>query len=264
MNAVKIRGLEIAARHGVYDFEKSTPQLFVIDADLYTDFYSAAKYDDLNATVNYSQVCNTLIKIATENTFNLIETLAYSCANALMGGFPLSGLSITVYKPEAPMKVKFSNVGVTVTLERERAFLSIGSSLGDKKGYLDKAVKLLGATQGITVKKISSYIETEPYGGVAENKFLNCAAEISTWLPPLKLLEEIHRIEAECGRERLARWGDRTLDIDIIFYGGKIIREDALSVPHPEYSKRDFVLIPLKEIAPEFVCPLTFKKINKF
>ena len=80
----------------------------------------------------------------------------------------------------------------------------------------------------------------------------------------MKLLEEIHRIEAECGRERLVRWGDRTLDIDIIFYGQKIIREDMLSVPHPEYAERDFVLVPLKEIAPEFVCPLTFKKINSF
>lgn len=264
MNAVKIRGLEINARHGVYGFEKSSLQLFVVDADLYTDFYSAAKNDDLSATVNYSEVCNVLIKTVTENTFNLIETLAYACVNALMDGFPLTSLSLTVYKPEAPMKIKFSNVGVTVAVERERAFLSIGSSVGDKKGYLDKAVKLLGETQGITVKKVSSYIETEPYGGVAENKFLNCAAEISTYLPPLKLLEEIHRIEAECGRERLVRWGDRTLDIDIIFYGQKIIREDTLSVPHPEYAERDFVLVPLKEIAPEFVCPLTFKKINSF
>ena len=234
MNAVKIRGLEINARHGVYGFEKSSPQLFVIDADLYTDFYSAAKNDDLSATVNYSEVCNALIKTVTENTFNLIETLAYACVNALMDGFPLTS-----------MKIKFSNVGVTVAVERERAFLSIGSSVGDKKGYLDKAVKLLGETQGITVKKVSSYIETEPYGGVAENKFLNCAAEISTYLPPLKLLEEIHRIEAECGRERLVRWGDRTLGIDIIFYGQKIIREDTLSVPHPEYAERNSARICL-------------------
>ena len=262
MNTVKIRGLEIEAKHGVYGFEKENKQLFIIDADLYTDFYKAAKNDDLKGTVNYSEACNLLIKTVTEKTFNLIETVAYSCANALMDGFPISGLKLTVYKPQAPMKIKFGTVGVTVELKRERVFLSLGSSMGDKKGYLDKALKLLGATQGITVKKVSSYIKTAPYGGVAKNGFLNCAAEVSTYLTPQQLLEEIHRIEAECGRERLVRWGDRTLDIDIIFYGREIIEDDNLTVPHPDYQNRDFVLVPLKEIAPEFVCPRFHKKID--
>lgn len=262
MDAIKIRGLEISAKHGVYGFEKTSEQRFVIDADMYADFYGAAKTDDLNATVNYSAACTAIIDTVRGNTFNLIETLAYACAGTLMDAFPLLGVKLTVYKPEAPMKIKFGTVGVTAELGRERVFLSLGSSEGDRKAYLDRGLKLLGETHGIRVERVSSYIETPPFGGAARNMFLNCAAEISTYLPPARLLEEIHRIEAECGRKRLVRWGDRTLDIDIIFYGRRIIEEDNLSVPHPRYAEREFVIRPLKEIAPEFVCPLGHIKMK--
>lgn len=261
LNAVLIRGLEISACHGVHDFEKVIKKPFVFDADVYVDFFNGAKNDDLQGTVSYSSVCNLLYEIATKNSFNLIEKLAYECAFSLLETFPeIKGVKITVYKPEAPIKHKFSTVGVTAEFSRQTAYLSLGSSEGDRKEYLDKALNALSDTRGIKVKKISSYLETEPYGGVAKNKFLNCAAEIETLLPPQALLNEIHRIEGECGRVRNKRWADRTLDIDIIFYGREIIAESNLIVPHPEYSKRGFVLIPLKEIAPDFVCPI--KKVR--
>lgn len=259
---IKIRGLEVLARHGVYESEKKTPQKFVFDADISTDFYAAAKADDLNLTVNYGAVCDLICDTVTGNTFNLIETLAYEVAAKILEIDAVDKVGLTVWKPEAPITHKFSNVGVCVKLEKRRAYLSLGSSEGDRKGYLDRAVGLLNGTRGIKVKKVSSYLCTEPYGGVAKNTFLNCAAEIETYLPPLKLLDETQRIEAECGRVRTLRWGDRTLDIDVIFYGNEIISNDRLQIPHPEYAKRDFVLIPLKEIAPNFVCPDTGKKIS--
>jgi 2-amino-4-hydroxy-6-hydroxymethyldihydropteridine diphosphokinase len=123
--------------------------------------------------------------------------------------------------------------------------------MGDRKGYLDKAIELLEKTSGVKVKKVSSCLETEPVGGVAKNKFLNCAVEIETYLSPFALLDEIHRIESECGRERKVHWEDRTLDIDIIFFGNRKINSKDLTVPHPEYKTREFVLKPLKEIAPD-------------
>ena len=261
MNVIKIRGLEISAYHGVNPEEKVSPQPFVFDADIYKDFYRAYKNDDLTATVNYSKACKLIASIALQNSFDLIETLAYSCANALINEFSADKVALTVWKPQAPVKLRFSNLGVTVEVERVAAYLSLGSSQGDRNAYLNRALKLLEETEGITVKKVSSFIETEPYGGVAENKFINCAAQIETYLPPLALLGEIHRIEAECGRVRQKRWADRTLDIDIVFYGDMVINLPELTVPHPEYQKRNFVLVPLKEIAPAFVCPLSGKRL---
>ncbi len=262
MNLIEIRGLEVSACHGVHDYEKIEAQRFVFDADIETDFYRAAESDDLRRTVNYSALCNLIAGIAKHNTFNLIEKLAYECAFAILENAPVKRVKLSVYKPDAPIKHKFGTVGVTVETSRERAYLSLGSSVGDRKKYLDSAIEKLGKTRGIKVTKVSAYLKTQPYGGVAKNEFLNCAAEIETYLSPRQLLEEINRIEAECGRVRSVRWDDRTLDIDIIFFGRKIIYEDDLTIPHPDYFRRDFVLAPLREIAPEFYCPVQNKKIK--
>lgn len=263
MNEVKIRGLEVSACHGVHESEKTTPQRFIFDADIRTDFYAAAVADDIRGTVNYSAVCDLFCGIAAHNTFNLIEKLAYACAFAVLDNYPaVTSVAVTVYKPDAPVRHAFKTVGVTAEASRERAYLSLGSSVGDRKKYLDAGLRLLGQTRGIAVKKTSSYIKTPPYGGVAQGEFLNCAAEIETYLTPRQLLWEIHRIEAACGRVRTVRWGDRTLDIDIVFYGRRVVCEDDLQIPHPQYFRRDFVLAPLKEIAPEFVCPVFEKKIK--
>ena len=186
--------------------------------------------------------------------FNLIEKLAYECAFSIMEKFETVNLvKLTVNKPEAPIKLKFGTVAVTVCAERELAYLSIGSSLGDRKQTLDRAVKLLGKRRGIKVIKVSDYLETAPYGGVAQNTFLNGAVKISTFLTPHALLDEIHAIEAECGRVRDRRWDDRTLDIDIVFFGDKRINDETLTVPHRDYQNRDFVKIPLKQIAPHLI-----------
>ena len=250
MHTVKIRGLEISARHGVNDFEKVEAQRFIFDVDVGTDFHRAAIDDDLNGTVNYARLCKLITEITQSNVFNLLEKLAYECAYAVLENFEnAKNITLTVWKPDAPMKRKFDGVGVTVALERELVYLSLGSSEGDKKAYLDSALQKLDKTRGVKVLKVSEYIKTAPYGGVAENEFLNCAACVSTFLTPHALLDEIHRIEGECGRVRDKRWGDRTLDIDIIFFGDKRVNDETLTIPHPDYNNRDFVKIPLKSIA---------------
>lgn len=263
MDKIFIRGLEVSACHGVKDFEKVQPQPFVFDADLYFDFHAAYLSDDLNDTLNYSEASKIIVRTALDNSFNLIEKLAYECAYAVMNSLPAKKISLTVYKPRAPMKQKFTSVGVKAEVERNTVFLSLGSSMGDRKNYLDSAVAKLSAHPLIKVEKVSSYIETEPCGGVAQNKFLNCAVQIQTLLKPAELLAFTQGVEKECGRVRGRRWADRTLDIDIIFFGKKIIEEDNLVVPHPEYFKRAFVLEPLKEIAPDFICPLLKKAVKE-
>lgn len=262
MDKILIRGLKISACHGCKDFEKTTPQQFVFDADIYFDFSRAAQTDDIADTVNYSSVCKIIASVTQNNTFNLIEKLAYECACAVLDSTPAARIVLTVYKPEAPLKLDFSTVGVTADISRTTCYLSIGSSLGKREELLTAALKKLDGFSAIEVKKVSDFIETEPYGGVAKNKFLNCAAEIETYLSPRDLLDAIHSVENFCGRTRTVRWEDRTLDIDIIFYGKKVITEDDLVIPHPEYSKRAFVLEPLKQIAPDFVCPVLKKAVK--
>lgn len=263
MGTILIKGLEISACHGVNEKEKIEPQPFVFDVELSADLTRAAKSDDLNDTVNYAAVCKIITEITSSNSFNLLEKLAAECACAVLDKFPSArSIALTVSKPQAPMNRKFESVGVKAEYARERVYLALGSNLGDRKAYLDTAVRKLAETRGIEVKKRSTYIETEPYGGKATHKFLNAAVEIETYLSPRALLGETQRIENECGRVRTVRWGDRTLDIDIIFYGNRVINEKDLVIPHPEYASRDFVLSPLKAIAGDFTCPVLNKRIK--
>lgn len=248
---IEIKGLEISACHGVLDFEKVTPQKFIFDISMKVGFFAG---DELGGTVNYAEVCALVERITKDNCYNLIEKLSTECAFAILENFPkVSAISLTCRKPEAPVEQKFEDISVTVGFERVKAYLSLGSSTGEREKLLTKAVSLLDAVRGIKVEKVSEFLETEPYGGVAKNKFLNCAACIETVLPPHALLDEIHSIEAECGRVRAKRWDDRTLDIDIIFYGDKRICDETLTIPHPDYRNRDFVKIPLKSIAPHLL-----------
>lgn len=262
MNTVKIRGLEIYGKIGVLEEEKKASQPFVFDIDLGVDFFEGAMRDDISLVVNYAEVCDLVAEIVGRGGLSLIEALAYECAFSIMERFPVNCALITVWKPQAPVEHEFKNIGVTVELKRERAYLSLGSNLGDRRGFLDFALSELEITRGIAVRKVSSYIETEAYGGATERPFLNCAAEIETCLPPERLLSELHRIEASAGRKREVRWGDRTLDIDVVFYGKRVIATDDLCVPHADYKNREFVLKPLLEIAPELVCPKCGKKLS--
>lgn len=249
---IKITNLVIHAAHGVLDFEKLNKQRFVFDVEYELFSQAAAASDNLNDTVNYVAVCDTVASVAETKCFNLIEKLAREVALAILEKFAkIRCVYVTVHKPEAPIKRKFKDISASYFAECETAYLSLGSSLGDRKAQLDRAVELLRSTRGIRVDAVSDYIETVPYGGVAQNQFLNAAVKIATLLSPRELLDEIHKIEHACGRVRTVHWGDRTLDIDIIFFGNKVIEEDGLIIPHPEYKKRDFVLIPLKQIKPD-------------
>lgn len=251
------------ARHGVLPEEKINPQPFVFDIGIDCDAYPAAVHDDVNLTLNYAEICADVTRFCTQNSFDLIETLAYKTAFLLVGKYPkITAAEVTVHKPEAPVGLPFDDISVTARAERNTVILSLGSSEGDRKGTLGGAIAALGKLDGVKILKVSHYIETEPYGGAAKNRFLNCALSAECLLPPRELLNKIHEIEKTFGRVRTERWGDRTLDIDIVFFGNKIIAEEGLCVPHPDYSNRDFVLNPVKEIAPAFVCPVKRKRMS--
>ncbi|WP_342527513.1 2-amino-4-hydroxy-6-hydroxymethyldihydropteridine diphosphokinase [Chryseomicrobium sp. FSL W7-1435] len=130
-----------------------------------------------------------------------------------------------------------------------RAYLSIGSNIGDRYQYLQEAVRSLSAVPSITVIKLSKVYETDPVGYTDQAAFLNIAVELGTSLSPHDLLAVCQNIEQELGRKRIIRWGPRTVDLDILLYNDENIESDDLVIPHPRMEERAFVVIPLASIS---------------
>jgi len=127
-------------------------------------------------------------------------------------------------------------------------YIGVGSNLGDRRGYIDKAIAALEKTDGIKVSRVSSIYETLPVGGPPQGRFLNGVIEIETCLKPRMLLSELNRIEVSLGRARTVKNGPRTIDLDILYYGDEDIKEDDLIIPHPKIDEREFVLRGLREL----------------
>jgi 2-amino-4-hydroxy-6-hydroxymethyldihydropteridine diphosphokinase len=138
--------------------------------------------------------------------------------------------------------------------------IALGSNLGDRRAHLDYAIDALHLDLADVV--VSRFFETQPVGaGPEHGPFLNAVVVGRTQLPARLLLERLLEIEEERGRARPYPMAPRTLDLDLILYGDAIIQEDGLSVPHPRFREREFVLRPLAEIAPDMIDPLTKKRI---
>lgn len=146
---------------------------------------------------------------------------------------------------------------------KERIYLGLGTNLGNKIENLTRAIEALSLALG-TCKAQSSFLETEPWGFESDNSFLNCVVAFDTELTPTELLDTTERIERELGRTVKSTGGnyhDRLIDIDILLYGNTVIESERLTIPHPLMHLRDFVLMPLAEIAPDTVHPTLNKSI---
>ena len=148
--------------------------------------------------------------------------------------------------------------------EYTEAYLSLGSNLGDRERCLEDAVSRLNEEIGAVFAR-SSFYETEPWGFDSEHLFLNMAVGVKTLLDPFKVLDACKRIEREMGRLQSGKEGydDRPIDIDLLFYGERVIKEETLEVPHPKLHLRRFVLEPLSEIAPRLAHPKSGKTIEE-
>lgn len=257
MDKILIKGLETFGYHGVYEEEAFLGQKFIIDAILYLDIRQAGKNDDLEASIDYGEASKLIKKTVENERFQLIEALAEKIAENLLLRYAfLKQVTITVRKPWAPVLLSMDTVAVEITRGWHQVYLSIGSNMGDKEGYLDFAIDRLNALEDTKVIATSDYIVTKPYGNVEQDDFLNGALKIQTLQTPEELLKSIHVIEKEAHRERIVYWGPRTLDIDILFYDDAVIMEENLQIPHIEIPKREFVLQPLDQIAPFYMHPI--------
>ena len=142
-----------------------------------------------------------------------------------------------------------------MTSER-RALLALGSNLGEREGNLQRALELLGSSEGVRITQRSSWHETAPVGGPpGQGDFLNGACELMTTCSPESLLARCLEIEEELGRVRAEQDGPRTLDLDLLWFEGEERDEVSLTLPHPRWEERAFVLAPLAELCPEQVLP---------
>lgn len=264
MDEIRIENLKIFAHHGVFAEEKEKGQNFYVNAVLYTDLRKAGLKDDLTLSTHYGEVSLLIQKCLTEETYDLIEKAAEVTVKEILLRFPLiKAVDFELRKPHAPIPLEFASVSVKIHRGWHETYIALGSNMGDSRAYLTEAVRKLDENENNVVDKVSSFLVTKPYGGVEQNDFLNGVLKMRTLYSPEELLEELHRIEQEAGRERKLRWGPRTLDLDILFYDKLILEDENLIIPHVDMQNRDFALIPMAEIAPNFRHPVLQKTMEE-
>jgi len=144
---------------------------------------------------------------------------------------------------------------------RNTAFIALGSNKGNKLDYLTKALEEINNKNNCSVVLVSSVYETKPFGNVNQANFYNCAAKIITSISIIEFFHLLKDIEKQLGRKKIERWGPREIDLDLLFFNNEIYSDNELKVPHEGVAFRDFVLIPLCEIAPNFIHPELNQKI---
>lgn len=264
MDKIKIKDLEIYCHHGVFPEENKLGQKFIVSAILYTDTREAGMNDDLTKSIHYGEVSHFITEFMQKHTFKLLETVVEKLAIELLLETPnLKKVRLEVKKPWAPVGLPLDTVAVEIERGWHTAYIALGSNMGDKSDYLQGAVKSLDEMFACEVQKVSEFITTEPYGVKEQDEFLNGALKLKTLLTPEELLDKLHEIEIEAGRERLIHWGPRTLDLDILFYDDLILDTEELHIPHIEMHLRDFVLEPLSQIAPYKRHPILKKTVEQ-
>lgn len=261
---IRIQNLEVFANHGVFQEETNLGQKFLFSLTMYTDTRKAGKSDCLEESIHYGEVSQFITEYTKTHTRKLIEAAAEDLATALLLHYPLlKGVTLELEKPWAPVGLPLETVSVKISRFWHRSYIALGSNLGDKKAYLDQAVKALHEHPQCRVQKVSSYLVTEPYGGVEQDDFLNACLALDTLLFPQELLDLLHEIEQAAHRERLIHWGPRTLDLDILLYDNEVLETEDLIIPHIEMHKRNFVLKPLAEIASYKRHPILGKTVGE-
>ncbi|MCL2588851.1 MAG: 2-amino-4-hydroxy-6-hydroxymethyldihydropteridine diphosphokinase [Oscillospiraceae bacterium] len=263
MDKIRIDGLELFAHHGVFAEEKAQGQIFIVSAELSLDLRAAGNTDDLTQTVNYAEVCGGIEQVFTSKPYDLIEACAERVAAFILRTYPrIQKVRVTVEKPQAPVAQTVQSLAVEITRARHRVYLGLGANMGDPKAALDAAIAQIPC-DGLQVLQCSTYYKTKPISNIPQDDYLNCVLEIETTLPPRELMTHLLQVEANLGRERLERWGPRTIDIDVLTYDDMVSDDPLVTLPHPRMHERLFVLVPLCELNPNFVHPLRRRRVSE-
>ena len=255
---VEITQIAAWGRHGVLDAEQEIGQAFTVDLGLHLSTATAARTDDLTATVNYAEAAALALEAIQGRPHQLIETLAEQIAQAVLALSPrLRAVTVTVHKPAAPVGLPVGDVRVRITRQADpvEAVLAVGTNLGDRVAHLERVLELLDAADGVQVTWTGPVVETDPVGGPAQGAYLNSVIGLRTTRSPEGLLDLAHALERDAHRERGVRWGARTLDVDVITWGTLQQNDDTLTLPHPRAHERAFVLAPWAAARPTATLP---------
>jgi dihydroneopterin aldolase/2-amino-4-hydroxy-6-hydroxymethyldihydropteridine diphosphokinase len=255
---IYVNGLRLMALVGVLPHERDALQPVQIDVDLEVDLSEAGVTDNLDDTANYGAISTAIAEVVRTSSDTLLERLAARIADRVLhfDHVEVADVMVTKLRPPIPedlvssaVRIVRSRVDMRVPA-RHRAIVALGSNLGDRAAYLRFGLERLS-----NVVSQSQVFETDPVGGPDnQGPYLNMVAVVDTDLDPFAMLRRLLQIESEAHRVRVERWGPRTLDLDLLFYDDYTIESEELTVPHPRFAERRFVLEPLSEVAVEF-CP---------
>lgn len=257
-----IKELELFGFHGVFEEEKRLGQKFILSLELDLDLKLAGKTGDLTKSVHYGELCEKIDKEFVRESYELIETVALKLADFILSEYKIvNGVKVFLKKPWAPVKKHLDTVEIMIERKRHKAYIGLGSNIGDKDKYLNEAINKMSTEKNIEIVIQSSFITTKPWGYLDQEDFLNAVIEIETTLEPEELMDLLLKIEEELDRERTIKWGPRTIDLDIIMYDDLISSNEKVILPHPRMHEREFVLKSLNEIAPYLMHPVLHKRV---
>lgn len=263
MDHLRIKDLEIMARHGLFPEEKKLGQKFLVSVDCAYNMTQAAVSGDLAHSLNYGQLCQDISRLLTENTYDLIETCAFRLVEYIFATFPYVGeVTVSIKKPFAPIGLPLDYPEVRITRKMRTYWIALGTNMGDRQANLEAALQAMHDA-GLAITKRSSVVETKAWGKTDQPDFLNQVVEVKSMEEPEDMLTMLQKMEADLGRVRHEHWGPRPIDLDILLVDQEIIQSDRLTVPHPYMTERDFVLDPLNEIAPFVLHPVKHMAIRE-
>lgn len=261
MDKLVIKDLEIYANHGLFKEEKVLGQKFLVSIDIFYSMSEVAKNKNLEYSIDYGKLCHEIVELFKSENEDLIETCAYKIVEYVFTKYKIcEKVVVSIKKPWAPINLPLNSAEVVIQRKKRRYFVGIGTNLGDREKNIKSAIDMIGEFSEII--NVSTNIETKAWGVTDQPDFLNGVIEVKSFYEPEDFMKTLLGIEKNLGRVREKKWGPRTIDLDILFIDDMIIYSDILKVPHPYIEERDFVLRPLKEIAPFFVHPVLMKKIK--
>ena len=257
MDKIHIKDLEIIGFHGAIPEEKVLGQKFVLSFELDVDLRQAGKNDDLTKTVHYGELAQKVEEEFTKTSYDLIEKAAEEICEFVLLNYPLvKKVKLLLKKPWAPTRKHVEYVAVEIERKWNKVYIAAGSNLGDKEETLKEAIYIIDKRKDCVVTKVSNFYTTDPVGYEDQDQFVNCVFEINTLQTPSELMDTLLEVEKDFKRERIIRWGPRTLDLDIIFYNDIISYDEHILIPHPRAHERQFVMKPMCDINPYYVHPI--------
>ena len=262
MDKIHTKDLEIIGFHGAIPEEKVLGQKFVLSFELDVDLRQAGKNDDLTKTVHYGELAQKVEEEFTKTSYDLIEKAAEEICEFVLLNYPLvKKVKLLLKKPWAPTRKHVEYVAVEIERKWNKVYIAAGSNLGDKEETLKEAIYIIDKRKDCVVTKVSNFYTTDPVGYEDQDQFVNCVFEINTLQTPSELMDTLLEVEKDFKRERIIRWGPRTLDLDIIFYDDIISYDEHILIPHPRAHERQFVMKPMCDINPYYVHPIYRKRV---